>query len=229
MMTRANERGWFVTGTDTGVGKTVAGCAIVRGLRAAGIDVGVMKPAETGVGSEGPLDAQALRAAAGVEDPLDEICPFQFALPAAPNVAAAAEGREVDLAALEAGFEKLAARHEVMLVEGAGGLLVPVTDGFDMGELAVRLGLDVMVIARMALGTINHTLLTLRELERRGVPVAGVVLSESEGPLSQADEANLAHLRGELGDLILDEIRSQADPETAVLRAPAVARLLQRG
>ena len=85
---RAEPRGWFVTGTDTGVGKTVVACAIVRGLRARGIDVGALKPIETGVGPEGPLDALALRAATGDADPLDLVCPQRFALPAAPTVAA---------------------------------------------------------------------------------------------------------------------------------------------
>jgi dethiobiotin synthetase len=155
-------RGFFVSGTDTGVGKTVASCALVQGLRARGIDVGVMKPIETGVGSDGPLDAQALREAAGVEDSLGEICPLQFALPAAPNVAAAAEGRGIDLAFLLRSFDALAARHDVMVVEGAGGLLVPTADTCDMGDLARQFELELIVVARMGLGTINHTLLTLR-------------------------------------------------------------------
>ncbi len=221
-------RGWFVTGTDTAVGKTVAGCAIARGLRSLGVDLGVMKPAETGVGPDGPLDAIALRQAAGVEDPIDEICPQQFELPAAPNVAAAAEGRTVDLDAITSGFEKLAARHETMLVEGAGGLLVPVTDDLDMAGLAKRLELDVILVARMALGTINHTLLTLNELERRGLTLAGVVLCEADGPLSAADEANFAHLRSELGARVLAEIRSQASPDDAVIPNAALERLLGR-
>ncbi|MDP6977281.1 MAG: dethiobiotin synthase [Myxococcota bacterium] len=221
-------RGWFVTGTDTGVGKTVVSCAIARGLRDRGIDLGVMKPVETGVEEAGPQDAQKLRAAAGVDDALDEICPFQFALPAAPNVAAAAENRAVDLDILTSGFERLASRHETMLVEGAGGLLVPVTDEVDMAQLAQRLGLDVIVVARMALGTINHSLLTLREIERRGVALAGVVLSESDGALSKADEANLQHLRRALGDRVLAEIRSTASPETALIDGRTLDRLLQR-
>ena len=111
--------GYFVTGTDTGVGKTVVACALVRGLREAGRDVGVMKPAETGVGEDGPLDAQALRAAAGVEDPLEEICPIQLELPAAPSIAASDEGVILDLAHVRKCYDALAARHECMVVEGA--------------------------------------------------------------------------------------------------------------
>ena len=99
--------GLFVTGTDTEVGKTLVACTLVRALRARGIDVGVMKPVETGVGEGGPLDALALRRAAGAPDPLEAVCPQRFALPAAPTVAAAAEGREVDLRRVDRAFARL--------------------------------------------------------------------------------------------------------------------------
>ena len=97
--------GVFVTGTGTGVGKTVVACALIRALRARGIDVGAMKPVETGVGADGPQDAQALRAATGEADPLADVCPYAFALPAAPSVAAAREGRSIDVTRLVAGFD----------------------------------------------------------------------------------------------------------------------------
>jgi dethiobiotin synthetase len=199
-------RGLFVTGTDTGVGKTVVACAIVHALRERGLDVGVMKPIETGVGAEGPQDALALWRAAGEVDSLDDICPLRFALPAAPNVAAAAEGAEVELALVEAAFDRLAARHDCMLVEGAGGLLVPTRTGADMGDLARDLGLPIVVVARVALGTINHTLLTLAEIERRGLPLLGVVASHASGRNSVADEANFEHLRSVLGSRLIGEI-----------------------
>lgn len=220
------QRGFFVSGTDTGVGKTVAACALVRGLRARGLDLGVMKPIETGVGAAGPLDAQALREAAGVDDPLDEICPQQFSLPAAPNVAAAAEGREVDLDLLSQCFAQLAGRHALMVVEGAGGLLVPIADACDMGDLAGQLGLPVIVVARMGLGTINHTLLTLRELDRRGLALAGVVLCEADGPLPEPERANLEHLRAQLGRLLVGEIGRLGPGELPGKDALAIDRLL---
>ncbi len=199
-------RGLFITGTDTGAGKTVVACAIARALVARGLDVGVLKPAETGVGAEGPLDAQALRKAAGADDPLEVVCPQQFALPAAPTVAAAAQDREVDLGAMDAAFHALEESHEILLVEGAGGLLVPVTAKLCMADLAARWELPVVVAARAALGTINHTLLTLEALERRGLALAGVVVSHSGGPLSGADAANLEALRAALGARLVGEI-----------------------
>lgn len=198
--------GVFVTGTDTGVGKTVVACAVARALKARGVDVGVMKPVETGVGDDGPLDALALREAAGVSDPIERICPQRFALPAAPNVAAAAEGRRVELEPIERAFAELAASHSCLIVEGAGGLLVPLCERVRMSDLAARFRLPVLVVARAALGTINHTLLTLEAIAARGLGLAGAVISHAGGPLSQADAANLDALRRELGGRLVGEI-----------------------
>jgi dethiobiotin synthetase len=178
----------------------------VRGLRERGVDVGVMKPVETGVGAAGPLDALALREAAGSPDPLELVCPFAFALPAAPTVAAAAEGRSIELPVIAHAFAELASRHECMVVEGAGGLLVPLAKGTHMADLARELGLPLLVVARATLGTINHTLLTLDAARTRALRVAGVVISHSSGPLSPADAANLEALREALGGMLVGEI-----------------------
>lgn len=199
-------RGVFVTGTDTGVGKTLVACALARALRQRGTRVGVMKPVETGVGDDGPLDALALRDAADVNDPLELICPARFAQPSAPPVAARAEGREVDLGVIRQAFTELRRRHEFLIVEGAGGLLVPVGDGLCMGALAGEFELPLLVVARGALGTLNHTLLTLEAAQQRGLAVVGVVVSHADGPLSGADADNLSALRDNLGPRWLGEI-----------------------
>jgi dethiobiotin synthetase len=199
-------RGVFITGTDTGVGKTVVACALVRALRARGIDAGAMKPIETGVGLGGPADAIALCAAAGGRDPLADVCPQPFALAAAPSVAARAEGHAVDLAAIDAAHARLRARHEFLVVEGAGGLLVPIDAARAMADLASRFALPLLIVSRAALGTINHTRLTLDTARARGLAVAGVVISHAGGALSPADAANLAELRGELGARLVGEI-----------------------
>jgi dethiobiotin synthetase len=198
--------GCFVTGTDTGVGKTVVSCALIAELRARGFSVGAIKPIETGVGTEGPLDAIALRDAAGTSAALDVICPQQFALPAAPNVAARAESREVDLAAINTAFHKIADGRDFVVAEGAGGLLVPIREGYSMADLARSLGLPLLIVARAALGTINHTRLTLEATAARNLPVIGVVISHAAGELSPADASNLAALRAELGDRLIGEI-----------------------
>ena len=202
--------GLFVTGTDTGVGKTLVACALAAALRARGIDVGAMKPVETGIGPGGPADARALADAAGAGDPLETVCPQRFALAAAPAVAAAHAGRCVDLAAIRRAFDALKSRHEWLVVEGAGGLLVPLRDDFTMGELARELGLPLLVVARAALGTINHTRLTLEAAAARGLRVAGVVISHGPVPIAAADAANLGALRGALGPLLCGEVPTLA-------------------
>lgn len=207
--------GVFVTGTDTGVGKTVVGCAIAEALRRRGLDVGVMKPIETGVGTQGPLDAIALAEAAGATDPIDLICPQRFELPAAPSVAAAREGTSVDLFAIRRAFLALRERHAYLLVEGAGGLLVPIASDYAMVDLMAELHLPILVVARAALGTVNHTLLTLEAIERRGLPLAGVVVSHGPRQISAADRENLAVLRTALGARLVGEIEP-VSPEASV-------------
>ena len=211
--------GCFVTGTDTGVGKTVVSCALIAELRARGFSVGAIKPIETGVGAAGPLDAIALRAAAGASVALDVICPQQFALPAAPNVAARAESREVDLAAIEAAFREIAVGRDFVVAEGAGGLLVPIKDDYNMADLARSLGLPLLIVARGALGTINHTRLTLEAAAARSLPVIGVVISHAAGELSPADASNLCALRAELGDRLIAEIPALKPGTSAPLGA----------
>jgi dethiobiotin synthetase len=223
VMTRG--RGVFVTGTDTGVGKTVIACGLARGLRQRGVDVGVMKPCETGVGPKGPLDALALRAAAGVDDPIEVVCPQSFALPAAPSIAAQVEGKAVDLERIRLASKTLDARHDFLLVEGAGGWLVPIAPDYAMADLAAELALPVLVVARASLGTINHTLLTLEAVERRGLRLAGVVVNHAGGILSGPDARNLHALRTELGAKLLAEVPPQADPAATVLEDLA-ARVL---
>jgi dethiobiotin synthetase len=208
--------GLFVTGTDTGVGKTVVACALVRALRARGIDAGAMKPIETGVGAAGPADAIALRLAAGERDSLADVCPVSLELAAAPAAAGA-----VDLAAIDAAWARLRARHDVVVVEGAGGLLVPIDAELSMADLARRMALPLLVVARAALGTINHTRLTLEAARARGLAVAGVVIGHANGPLPRADLANLELLRRELGAALVGEI-----PPLAAGELPAPEHLL---
>lgn len=208
--------GLFITGTDTGVGKTVVSCALARGLRAAGIDVGVMKPVETGVPASGPEDAKALMGAAAVEDDIDLVCPIQYAMPAAPEAAAAAErgaGQSSSTERIVSAFSTLSQRHDFMLVEGAGGILVPFDEKTTMASVASQLELPVLIVARASLGTINHTLLTLEACSARGLDVLGVVLCHATGVLSEADTHNLEVLKRSLGDRLCGEVLPHARPE----------------
>ena len=202
-------------------------CALVRALRRCGVETGAMKPVETGVSDAGPLDGLALREAAGGGDPLADVCPVQFALPAAPNVAALHEGRAVELQRVIEAFERLVARHRAVVVEGVGGLLVPVSDEVDMAQLAEQLELPIILVARAALGTINHTRLSLEVARQRNLTLAGVVVSHSQR-ITASDEKNLAWLRRELGDTLLAEIPFAPGGEGEVAEAlvPALESLV---
>jgi dethiobiotin synthetase len=226
----ADERtaGIFVTGTDTGVGKTLVSVALITAFRKAALKVGTMKPIETGVGEDGPLDAIALRDAAGSTAPLSTICPQQFALPAAPNAAASAEGREVDLDQIDAAYETLAKGRDLMVVEGAGGLLVPIRDDWTMAELAHSLDLPLLVVARASLGTINHTALTLEVAASKRLPVLGVIISHAGGPISAADASNLLALKKFLGNRLIGEIPPLDPNETPPPSAIDIDALTQR-
>ncbi len=176
-------KGIFITGTDTGVGKTFVGSGLATALREQGINVGVMKPAETGCvirnGILVPRDALKLIKAGGVDDPLDLVNPYRFRAPLAPAVAAAREGKQIDIKRIVSAFRTLARKHACMVVEGAGGIMVPLTNSRQYLDLAGVLDLPVLVVARPGLGTINHTLLTIMALRSRGLRIAGIVINHS--------------------------------------------------
>jgi dethiobiotin synthetase len=190
-------RGLFVTGTDTGVGKTEVACALIAAARAAGLDVGAMKPAQSGVEPGVPTDADRLHAAAGGGDPMALVCPFSFTPPLAPGVAARLAGAEITLEAILAAARTLAARHAALLVEGAGGLLVPLTPRESYADLAVALGLPVLLVARAGLGTVNHTALTVEALRSRGLAIAGLVLNRT----APEDDPSVPHNAAEIEKL----------------------------
>ena len=189
--------GVFVTGTDTGVGKTVVAAALTRVLSAAGLRVGAFKPVQTGT-DEGADDLAFLVAAGGV-DPALARAPYRFGAPLAPSVAADLAGEAVDPARVRAAFEDLRRSVEVVVVEGAGGLLVPVTEAVSMGGLAAGMGLPVVVVARPGLGTLNHTALTVTAARGLGLTVLGIVLSgfpAAPGPAEATNPAMIERLSG---------------------------------
>ena len=196
----------FITGTDTGCGKTAVACALARSLRAAGKRVRVLKPIETGCAAGVAADALALAEAAGDDAPVERLCPYRFALAAAPEVAARAEGISIELARIESALARAREDADLVIVEGAGGLLVPISPGLDMAGLARRLALPVVVAARATLGTINHTLLTLEASRARDLRVLGVVVSHACATLSPADRRNLDLLLERLPVPLLGEL-----------------------
>lgn len=193
------DRGLFITATDTGVGKTAVTAALVAVLREDGRSVCAMKPIESGCREEGgrlvPADGELLQKASGATEPIEAITPVCLREPLAPSVAAAMEDTEVDTELLKERFKTLAGRYETVLVEGIGGLMVPIKPGYFVADMARDFGLPLLVVASIALGTINHTLLTVRAAERAGLNVAGVVLNHHALPtLSIAERTNPAEL-----------------------------------
>jgi dethiobiotin synthetase len=227
-------KGIFITGTDTGVGKTIVSAIIIRALIKKGIKVGAMKPVETGctktevrgqgsrVRSENesliPSDGIFLKGMAEMDDAMDLIVPIRYEYPLAPMVAAELENRHVDLNLAFRAYNIFLEKYDFMVVEGAGGLLVPIMKinhqskkknekAYFTSDLIRDLGLPTIVVARPSLGTINHTLLTVREAERCGLKVAGVVINYSSSPENTAAEKTNPDVLRELSPVpILSEI-----------------------
>jgi len=177
---------FFVTGTDTEVGKTFVTALLTRALRSAGLDTVALKPVCCGPRD----DVDALCAAMDGELAPDAVNPLWFEAPAAPLVAARREHREVDLAALTAWFQSHRSRRRSLLVEGAGGWLVPLGTSTTVADLAAALGLPVLVVVANRLGCINHTLLTVESIRRRGLECGGLVLNTIDDDQSVAVRTN---------------------------------------
>jgi dethiobiotin synthetase len=194
-------RGLLITGTDTGVGKTVVTSGIAGALRRRGLWVAPFKPAESGCASEEgskrliAADAELLRRACGAQAPLDTICPYRFAPPLAPWVAAEQAGVTIDPLRLEQCYNDLAASHDAVLVETAGGILVPLSGSLHYADLARLLRVPVVVVAGSKLGAINHARLTLEFVEAAGLETIACVLNHPFGETNAAIETNEATLR----------------------------------
>ena len=196
-------RGVFVTGTGTEVGKTVVAAAIARTAAAAGERVAVFKPAVSGLDDPGEPDHELLRRAAGSGQSDDEIVPYRFGPPVSPHLAAEMAGTEIDPASLVDAALKAGNEGDLLVCEGVGGFLVPLTDGYLVRDFARELGLPVVIAASPGLGTINHTLLTIESAKAAGLHVAGVVLTPWPAEPSRMEESNRATIAA-LGGVRVD-------------------------
>lgn len=178
-------KGIFITGTDTGVGKTFVSGLLLGALRRKGIDCGVMKPVACGGD-----DARLLLRFLGLSDPIGLVNPFFSKYPYAPITAFAKEKITFNKNKVICAFKKLSSMHEFMLVEGAGGLLVPLKNGYFISDLILDLGLDVIVVSRRSLGTINHTLLTLEHARKKGIKVIGIIFNSLSPRAGEPDKVN---------------------------------------
>ena len=181
-------KGIFVTGTDTGVGKTMVSAALAHFLTERGLNVGIMKPAESGVSDPSRLggDGSLLQWAASSSDALEEISPYRLRAPLAPAQAAEKEKCFIDFAGLAATAQTLGKRHDFLIVEGAGGLMTPLSGGLLMADLAKEIGLPLLVVTTARLGTLNQTLLTIFAAQQMEIPLAGYLINRMP---TQPDEA----------------------------------------
>jgi dethiobiotin synthetase len=204
--------GYFIAGTDTGVGKTFIACALLHRLRARGLKTVGMKPVAAGCvrTAEGFIneDVEALRAASSIALPREAINVYAFEQPIAPHIAAANEGLQMDLGVIERRFVELAARADAVIVEGAGGWLVPLNATETFADLALRLGLPVVLVVGMRLGCLNHALLTAEAIVARGLPMAGWVANHVDAGMAYPEE-NVRSLQQRLSCPLLGRIPFQ--------------------
>ena len=197
--------GFFITGTDTDVGKTVVTACLTALFKSQGIDVGVMKPIETGVdpacNSSANSDAKFLMEVSGNNDPADEVCSYRFKTPASPYQAAQIVGRVIRPTNIIENFKALKLKHNLMLIEGIGGLLVPITRHYNVANLALEIGLPLIIVSRLRLGTLNHTLLTINAARQHGLKIKGIILNQQEKNILDPVEKQQGKLIKELSNI----------------------------
>lgn len=196
MMKGAMNNGIFITGTDTGVGKTTVGCALLRECAAAGFRAVGMKPVAVGGGAANG-DIVALAAAGNVDAPLSERCPYALEEPIAPHLAARGAGITIELGCIAERYQALSARADIVVVEGAGGALAPLGDRSDMLDIARVLGVPVLMVVGVRLGCLNHALMTAMAIRARGLELVGWVANSVDPAMKRVNE-NVAALEGRL-------------------------------
>ena len=211
---------YFITGTDTGVGKTFVTCAFLQTLKQLGVDAIGMKPVAAGgeMSPDGLLndDVEALRSASGVSLTSDDLCCYLLPEPVAPHIAALHEEIEIDLDVIRQRFDQLAELADVVLVEGVGGFLVPLGDSITTADLAVDLDLPVIMVVGMRLGCLNHALLTQEAITARRLTLAGWVANQIDPNMSEF-EANVDALEERIRAPLLGVIEWQKNGDTKEL------------
>lgn len=209
---------FFVTGTDTGVGKTLVSCALLRTFAAQGLKVAGFKPIAAGIDADGMNDdAKALLAAGNVPLSYAQVNPVCLAQPIAPHIAADLAGTRIELGPILAAYRMLAAMADHVVVEGAGGFRVPLNDRQDSADLARELGLGVILVVGMRLGCLNHALLTAEAVAARGLTLAGWVANVRDEAMPMREE-NIAALRQRIAAPLLGVVPFLSVPDATALR-----------
>lgn len=204
---------YFVTGTDTGVGKTLISCALLHAFAAQGKSVAGMKPVAAGCDDDDlNEDVKKLRAASNILTSLGQINPYSFFHPIAPHLAARHAGVSINLERILNSYHELSTQAEVVIVEGAGGFLVPLNDTQDSADLAVALELPVILVVGMRLGCLNHALLTMRAINASGLKCAGWVANVLDPDMAALDE-NIKALQQRIEAPLLGKVPYGSPPD----------------
>jgi dethiobiotin synthetase len=219
------KHGIFITGTDTAVGKTLMTAALAWSLKELGLDVGVMKPVETGVVKGRPSDAGRLTRAAQGSDSPDLVRPYAFRLPVAPLDAARTERRTIKIPTIMRAYHELQVQHDLLLIEGVGGVHVPITPTVGVLDLIKKLRAPVLVVGRAGLGGVNHALLTLNALRERKVPILALVLNRTVSVKTavarRQERSTVELLRESAGVPVIGPLPYMADVDARFERAVA--------
>ena len=215
---RGTRNGYFVTGTDTGVGKTLVACSLLRAFASRGLRAVGMKPVASGAVPRGDGlvhdDVEKLITAGNVAAPREQVNPYCFEPPIAPHIAASGAGMRIDLDRIRQCFGALAARADVVIVEGIGGFRVPLGLGIDTAQLAARLALPLVLVVGLRLGCLNHALLTAEAVVNRGLKLAGWVANHIDPRMAAAEE-NVHALESLIAAPLLARIAFTATPDSA--------------
>ncbi|MFA4956052.1 MAG: dethiobiotin synthase [Candidatus Methanoperedens sp.] len=177
--------GIFITGTDTNIGKTVIAAGLAGALNNKGYSVGVMKAVQSGAGIKNGLlyspDIEFIKKVMDVNDEMELVCPYLLKEAMAPGIAAEIEGKNIDFEIIKNAFQELENRHDIVIVEGAGGIAVPIKKRLMISDLIKYMGIPIIIVARAGLGTINHTVLTIEYAKRSGIKIIGVIINDYRG------------------------------------------------
>ena len=219
---------YFITGTDTGVGKTLISCGLLHAFAAQGQRVVGMKPVAVGCDDDGHnQDVEQLRAASNILMSYGQINPYSFLDPIAPHIAARNAGVRIDFARILTSYHELASQADVVIIEGAGGFRVPLNNNQDTADLALQLGLPVILVVGMRLGCLNHALLTVSAIEACGLKCAGWVANVIDAEML-AGQDNIIALQQRLTAPLLGVVPWQPQPDARIVALQLKLELLEK-
>lgn len=220
------KKAYFITGTDTGVGKTFVTALIASALKGMGLTAGVMKPVETGCKRRNnrlvPEDALLLKQAASSPASLTLICPYAFNAPLSPHIASRLEERRIDLRTIKKSFDKIQKQGDMTLVEGAGGIMTALTQKKTMADLAAYLGLPLIIVAPNRLGAVNHVLLSIEAVRIRGLRIEGVILNRPDARRDSSQRYNKESIEEISGVKVLAELPYTQKKQGGLLKKAAL-------